>query len=68
MLTDRMLSLQVGAGILAIPAVTQESGFLASAVTCIGCWAFMVIFAISFLVFSKSVSFLHFLIVIIIIK
>ncbi|KAL4364520.1 Tyrosine-specific transport protein [Arachis hypogaea] len=32
----------VGAGILAIPAVTQESGFLASAVTCIVCWIFMV--------------------------
>jgi hypothetical protein len=32
----------VGAGILAIPAVTQESGFLASAVACILCWAFMV--------------------------
>ncbi|XP_057479647.1 uncharacterized protein LOC130766932 [Actinidia eriantha] len=33
----------VGAGILAIPAVTQESGFLASAVTCILCWVFMVV-------------------------
>ncbi|XP_057441465.1 uncharacterized protein LOC130733339 isoform X2 [Lotus japonicus] len=33
----------VGAGILAIPAVTQEAGFLASAVTCIFCWAFMVV-------------------------
>ncbi|XP_010420758.1 PREDICTED: uncharacterized protein LOC104706282 [Camelina sativa] len=33
----------VGAGILAIPAVTQESGFLASAVACIFCWAFMVV-------------------------
>lgn len=33
----------VGAGILAIPAVTQESGFLASAVACILCWAFMVV-------------------------
>ncbi|CAK9138814.1 unnamed protein product [Ilex paraguariensis] len=33
----------VGAGILAIPAVTQEAGFLASAVTCILCWAFMVV-------------------------
>ncbi|XP_042002042.1 tyrosine-specific transport protein isoform X1 [Salvia splendens] len=32
----------IGAGILAIPAVTQESGFLASAVTCIICWIFMV--------------------------
>ncbi|KAK4753723.1 hypothetical protein SAY87_001827 [Trapa incisa] len=32
----------VGAGILAIPAVTQESGFLASAITCIICWVFMV--------------------------
>ncbi|XP_012075989.1 tyrosine-specific transport protein isoform X1 [Jatropha curcas] len=32
----------VGAGILAIPAVTQESGFLASAVACIVCWIFMV--------------------------
>jgi len=27
--------LQVGAGILAIPSVTQESGFLASAVPCV---------------------------------
>lgn len=33
----------IGAGILAIPAVTQESGFLASAVTCILCWIFMVV-------------------------
>ncbi|XP_062016662.1 uncharacterized protein LOC133733070 isoform X1 [Rosa rugosa] len=33
----------VGAGILAIPAVTQESGFLASAITCIFCWAYMVV-------------------------
>ncbi|BAT03072.1 Os07g0662800 [Oryza sativa Japonica Group] len=33
----------VGAGILAIPAVTQEAGFLASAVTCIFCWIYMVI-------------------------
>ncbi|XP_052180240.1 uncharacterized protein LOC127793536 isoform X2 [Diospyros lotus] len=33
----------VGAGILAIPAVTQESGFLASAITCIICWVFMVV-------------------------
>ncbi|KAL6966678.1 hypothetical protein U1Q18_032464 [Sarracenia purpurea var. burkii] len=33
----------VGAGILAIPAVTQESGFLASTVTCILCWVFMVV-------------------------
>ncbi|KAK5803712.1 hypothetical protein PVK06_031361 [Gossypium arboreum] len=32
----------VGAGILAIPAVTQDSGFLASAVACILCWFFMV--------------------------
>ncbi|XP_038681400.1 tyrosine-specific transport protein [Tripterygium wilfordii] len=32
----------VGAGILALPAVTQESGFLASAVTCILVWGFMV--------------------------
>ncbi|KAF8039652.1 hypothetical protein BT93_B2004 [Corymbia citriodora subsp. variegata] len=32
----------IGAGILAIPAVTQESGFVASAVTCIFCWIFMV--------------------------
>lgn len=31
----------VGAGILAIPAVTQESGFLASAVVCIICWIYM---------------------------
>ncbi|VAH26869.1 unnamed protein product [Triticum turgidum subsp. durum] len=33
----------VGAGILAIPAVTQEAGFLASAVTCVFCWTYMVI-------------------------
>ncbi|WVZ66983.1 hypothetical protein U9M48_016130 [Paspalum notatum var. saurae] len=33
----------VGAGILAIPAVTQEAGFLASAVTCIVCWLYMVV-------------------------
>ncbi|XP_074289994.1 uncharacterized protein LOC141616763 isoform X1 [Silene latifolia] len=33
----------VGAGILAIPAVTQESGFLASTMACIGCWAYMVV-------------------------
>ncbi|XP_020108503.1 uncharacterized protein LOC109724183 [Ananas comosus] len=33
----------VGAGILAIPAVTQEAGFLASAVTCILCWIYMVV-------------------------
>ncbi|KAG9454792.1 hypothetical protein H6P81_007696 [Aristolochia fimbriata] len=33
----------VGAGILAIPAVTQESGFLASAITCVVCWFYMVV-------------------------
>ncbi|KAM0954056.1 putative amino acid/polyamine transporter 2 [Dioscorea sansibarensis] len=33
----------VGAGILAIPAVTQEAGFLASSVTCILCWIYMVV-------------------------
>ncbi|PKA61775.1 hypothetical protein AXF42_Ash008606 [Apostasia shenzhenica] len=33
----------VGAGILAIPAVTQEAGFLASAVTCTLCWIYMVV-------------------------
>ncbi|XP_016548032.1 tyrosine-specific transport system isoform X2 [Capsicum annuum] len=33
----------VGAGILAIPAVTQESGFLASSVICIVCWIYMVV-------------------------
>ncbi|KAG7022035.1 tyrP-B [Cucurbita argyrosperma subsp. argyrosperma] len=33
----------IGAGILAIPAVTQESGFLASAITCTFCWAYMVV-------------------------
>jgi tyrosine-specific transport protein len=33
---------QVGAGILAIPAVTQDAGFAASAVACVGCWAYMV--------------------------
>ncbi|CAK9863592.1 unnamed protein product [Sphagnum jensenii] len=32
----------VGAGILAIPSVTQESGFLASAVACVTCWIYMV--------------------------
>ncbi|KAM7261012.1 hypothetical protein ACFE04_026487 [Oxalis oulophora] len=32
----------VGAGILAIPAVTQESGFIASAIACIFCWLYMV--------------------------
>ncbi|GAQ79764.1 Tryptophan or tyrosine transporter protein [Klebsormidium nitens] len=31
----------VGAGILAIPAVTQDAGFLASAFACVGCWAYM---------------------------
>ncbi|KAI3858529.1 hypothetical protein MKW92_026569 [Papaver armeniacum] len=30
-------------GILAIPAVTQEAGFLASAITCIFCWLYMVV-------------------------
>uniref|UniRef100_A0A9I9DAR5 Uncharacterized protein n=1 Tax=Cucumis melo TaxID=3656 RepID=A0A9I9DAR5_CUCME len=33
----------IGAGILAIPAVTQESGFLASAITCTCCWVYMVV-------------------------
>ncbi|CAH9115424.1 unnamed protein product [Cuscuta epithymum] len=33
----------IGAGILAIPAVTQESGFIGSAVTCIICWFYMVV-------------------------
>ncbi|XP_078445213.1 tryptophan/tyrosine permease isoform X2 [Wolffia australiana] len=33
----------VGAGILAIPAVTLEAGFLASAITCILCWMYMVL-------------------------
>ncbi|XP_051134287.1 uncharacterized protein LOC127253650 isoform X2 [Andrographis paniculata] len=33
----------IGAGILAIPAVTQESGFIASALICILCWIFMVV-------------------------
>ncbi|XP_074562589.1 LOW QUALITY PROTEIN: uncharacterized protein LOC141819127, partial [Curcuma longa] len=33
----------IGAGILAIPAVTQEAGFLASAITCIACWMYMVV-------------------------
>lgn len=32
----------VGAGILAIPSVTQDSGFLASSVACIACWLYMV--------------------------
>jgi hypothetical protein len=47
--------LQVGAGILAIPAVTQESGFLASTVTCIFCWAFMVII-IAYYVFFYQIQ------------
>ncbi|KAK9156572.1 hypothetical protein Scep_003146 [Stephania cephalantha] len=33
----------VGAGILAIPAVTQEAGFLASAITCVICWIYMTV-------------------------
>ncbi|XP_076882578.1 uncharacterized protein LOC143531077 [Bidens hawaiensis] len=33
----------VGAGILAIPAVTQEAGFLAAALTCILSWIYMVV-------------------------
>ncbi|CAH1427228.1 unnamed protein product [Lactuca virosa] len=33
----------VGAGILAIPAVTQEAGFLAAGITCILCWIYMVV-------------------------
>ncbi|KAM7528515.1 hypothetical protein LguiB_031925 [Lonicera macranthoides] len=33
----------IGAGILAIPAVTQEAGFLASAAACFLCWIFMVV-------------------------
>ncbi|KAL8527327.1 hypothetical protein ACS0TY_005264 [Phlomoides rotata] len=33
----------IGAGILAIPAVTQESGFLSSSVVCILCWIYMVV-------------------------
>ncbi|XP_020275225.1 uncharacterized protein LOC109849764 [Asparagus officinalis] len=33
----------VGAGILAIPAVTDEAGFLASAIVCILCWIYMVV-------------------------
>lgn len=32
----------VGAGILAIPAVTQEAGFLASSFTCLVSWVYMV--------------------------
>ncbi|KAI5072584.1 hypothetical protein GOP47_0012690 [Adiantum capillus-veneris] len=32
----------VGAGILAIPAVTQEAGFLASSFTCVVSWLYMV--------------------------
>jgi tyrosine-specific transport protein len=39
----RLLSMNlVGAGILAVPSVTQESGFLASAVACVTCWIYMV--------------------------
>ncbi|CAM6098858.1 unnamed protein product [Calypogeia fissa] len=33
----------VGAGILAIPAATQDAGFVASAATCVACWAYMVL-------------------------
>ncbi|XP_077254178.1 tryptophan/tyrosine permease isoform X3 [Tasmannia lanceolata] len=33
----------VGAGILAIPSVTQEAGFVASSITCILCWIYMVV-------------------------
>ncbi|KAL4203546.1 hypothetical protein AMTRI_Chr01g104450 [Amborella trichopoda] len=33
----------IGAGILAIPAVTQEAGFFASALTCFLCWIYMVV-------------------------
>lgn len=33
----------VGAGILAIPAVTHEAGFFAAAITCILCWIYMVV-------------------------
>ncbi|KAI7756457.1 hypothetical protein M8C21_010888, partial [Ambrosia artemisiifolia] len=33
----------VGAGILAIPSVTQEAGFLAAALTCILSWIYMVV-------------------------
>ncbi|KMZ62605.1 putative Tyrosine-specific transport protein [Zostera marina] len=33
----------VGAGILAIPAVTQESGFIPSTIACILCWMYMVV-------------------------
>ncbi|MCL7049869.1 hypothetical protein MKW94_020294 [Papaver nudicaule] len=33
----------VGAGILAIPAVTQDAGFLASSITCTFCWFYMVV-------------------------
>eukprot|EP00898_Chlorokybus_atmophyticus_P007366 jgi/Chlat1/7630/Chrsp64S07164 len=32
----------VGAGILALPAVTREPGFGPSAITCLSCWAYMV--------------------------
>eukprot|EP00250_Pteridium_aquilinum_P020653 c24898_g1_i4 orf=811-1989(-) len=32
----------VGAGILAIPAVTQEAGFVASSFTCLASWLYMV--------------------------
>ncbi|CAI5461829.1 unnamed protein product [Closterium sp. Yama58-4] len=34
-------SRQVGAGILALPAVTSEAGFLPSCATCIVCWLYM---------------------------
>ncbi|CAI7768777.1 unnamed protein product [Closterium sp. NIES-53] len=33
---------EVGAGILALPAVTSEAGFLPSCATCIVCWLYMV--------------------------
>ena len=32
----------VGAGMLALPAVTQASGFIPSTVTLTGCWLYMV--------------------------
>lgn len=37
-----VVGVQVGAGILAIPGVTEDAGFLASAPTCVMCWLYMV--------------------------
>ncbi|XP_024530937.1 uncharacterized protein LOC9646664 [Selaginella moellendorffii] len=44
----------IGAGVLAIPAVTEESGFAASSLTCSICWLYMV--ATGLLVAEVNVS------------